>query len=207
MSSGFESWFERTIEHEGGFVNDPDDKGGATNFGITQESFSEFKGRKVTVDEIEGMTLDEAREFYLDFFGKLGVSNVPASLVRGYSDAAVNLGRGGASKVVQMACNTRLNPGNSEEWIDVDGAVGAGTRRAIDSANLTYWDWYAELSMWYANLILKGSRFSNERTNQHRFQRGWFRRLLTNFFDDRIDEMSIEELEEILEKKKEAENG
>ena len=202
MADAFESWFDRTIEHEGGFVNDPDDKGGATNYGITQDTYSEFKGRKVTVDEIENMTLEEAKDFYLDFFGKLGVGNVPDSLARGYSDAAVNLGRGGASKVVQMACNTKLYSSNYEEWIDVDGAVGSGTREAISNANLNFWDWYAELSMWYANLILKGCGFSNERTTQHRFQRGWFRRLLTNFFDDRIDEMSIEELEEIIEKKK-----
>ena len=206
MSDVFESWFERTIEHEGGFVNDPDDKGGATNFGITQETYSEFKERKVTVDEVENMTIEDAKEFYLDFFNKLGVNNVPKSLHRGYSDAAVNLGRGGATKVMQMACNTKLMAGDSDGWIDVDGAVGPGTRTAIEDSNLTYWDWYSELSMWYANLVLKGSRFSNERTSQHRFQRGWFRRLLTNFFDDRIDVMSVLELEEILEKKKSASN-
>ena len=38
MADAFESWFDRTIEHEGGFVNDPDDKGGATNYGITQDT-------------------------------------------------------------------------------------------------------------------------------------------------------------------------
>ena len=104
-----------------------------------------------------------------------------------------------------MACNTKLNPGDKESWIGVDGAIGSGSRAAIAEAGLTFWDWYAELGVWYANLVLKGCGFGNERTTQHKFQRGWYRRMLSNFFEDKIDEMSIEDLEEIIEKKREEE--
>ena len=133
----FESWFEQTLEHEGGFVNAPDDKGGATNFGITKESYSEFKDRRVTASEIEAMTVEDARDFYLEFWNNLGLSNVPSAIRPLYLDAAVNMGKGGASKVMQMACNTKLNPTNASgeddfKWIDVDGVPGSGTREALD---------------------------------------------------------------------------
>lgn len=198
----FKAWFRKTLEHEGGFVNDPDDQGGATNHGITQQSYSEFIGRSVTIDEIETMSLQQAEEFYLQLFGSLGMANIPNSCQRGYSDAAVNLGKGGASRVVQMACNTKLNPGNKDNWIDVDGAIGSGSRAAIADSGLSYWDWYAELAVWYANLVLKGCGFGNERTTQHKFQRGWFRRMHQNLVQDRLAEMSIEELEQVIEQKR-----
>ena len=71
----FEAWLAQTLEHEGGFVNDPDDKGGATNFGITQKSYSEFKKRSVTIDEVETMSEEDAGEFYLDFWNNLGCAS------------------------------------------------------------------------------------------------------------------------------------
>ncbi len=202
----FQTWFEATIAHEGGFVFDPDDKGGATNFGITQSSYSEFKNRKVTVDEIQNMGLEQAKEFYQNLFATLGLNAIPSSCQRGYSDAVVNLGKGGASKVIQMATNTKLRPTNSDDWIDVDGIIGSGSRQAIQEAKLNFWDFYAELGIWYANLILKGCGFGNPRTEQNKFARGWYKRLLENFFQDRLDEMSSQELEQILVRKKNAES-
>jgi lysozyme family protein len=178
----FQEWFERTIAHEGGFVFDPADKGGATSMGITQESYSEFKDRKVTVDEMENMSLDDAREFYEDYWSKLGMEGLPEAIIPFYSDAAVNLGRGGATKVIQMALNTKNNiDGPDEEgWVDVDGLRGSGTNQAIAAARLSAEDYLAELMVWYANLVLDGCRYTG-RTNQNRFIRGWTRRLLENY--------------------------
>ena len=34
--AGFEEWVEMVLEHEGGYVDDPNDRGGQTNMGITQ---------------------------------------------------------------------------------------------------------------------------------------------------------------------------
>ena len=46
---------EKVLKHEGGYVDHPADKGGATNFGITQKVYEEFVKRKVTKDEIKNM--------------------------------------------------------------------------------------------------------------------------------------------------------
>ena len=40
MKTSFEDIIKVVLHAEGGFVNDPDDKGGATNHGVTQQSYS-----------------------------------------------------------------------------------------------------------------------------------------------------------------------
>lgn len=54
----------RLIKREGGFVNDPNDRGGATNMGITQDTLSKHLGRKATVEEVRGLKEETAREIY-----------------------------------------------------------------------------------------------------------------------------------------------
>lgn len=45
---------------EGGYVNDPDDPGGETNFGISKRSFPDV--------DIKNLTKDEAKEIYREHF-------------------------------------------------------------------------------------------------------------------------------------------
>ena len=46
MKTEFNEIIEEVLEAEGGFVNDPDDLGGATNFGVTQKSYSAFLSKR-----------------------------------------------------------------------------------------------------------------------------------------------------------------
>ena len=64
MKIEFNEIIEEVLEAEGGFVNDPDDLGGATNFGVTQKSYSAFLGSEASVDDVRNMTRDEAKECY-----------------------------------------------------------------------------------------------------------------------------------------------
>lgn len=52
------------IRREGGFVDDPQDLGGATKYGITQKTLSDFLGRAATRDEVRDLTESTAREIY-----------------------------------------------------------------------------------------------------------------------------------------------
>ena len=60
----FEDIIAVVLKHEGGFVDDPDDRGGATNWGVTQKVYETFREEKCTADDIKKMTQEEAEEIY-----------------------------------------------------------------------------------------------------------------------------------------------
>ena len=81
MKTEFNEIIEEVLEAEGGFVNDPDDLGGATNFGVTQKSYSAFLGSEASVDDVRNMTRDEAKECYKkDFWNPAKVDRLPDNL-------------------------------------------------------------------------------------------------------------------------------
>lgn len=47
------------LRWEGGFVNDPDDSGGATNLGVTIATFREFYGQDKTTSDLLHMTMGQ----------------------------------------------------------------------------------------------------------------------------------------------------
>lgn len=55
---------EAILVREGGYVNDPNDLGGATNFGITIKTLSDYRKRQVDIEEVRNLTKDQAREIY-----------------------------------------------------------------------------------------------------------------------------------------------
>ena len=52
------------IEREGGFVNDPVDRGGATKYGITINTLSRYRRNEATVAQVMALTVAEATEIY-----------------------------------------------------------------------------------------------------------------------------------------------
>ncbi len=55
---------EQILDREGGYVNHPADKGGPTNFGITQATLAEWRGHPVTADDVKRMARTEAEKIY-----------------------------------------------------------------------------------------------------------------------------------------------
>ena len=60
------------LQWEGGFVNDPDDLGGATNKGITIGTFAEYKKRKgqkaPTVDDLKNISAAEWHDVFKSLY-------------------------------------------------------------------------------------------------------------------------------------------
>ena len=167
----FDEIIEVVLEHEGGYVDDPDDRGGATNWGVTQAVYEDFVGYKCDKEEIKNMDEDTAKEIYYEKFWKPSrADKLPAEVRETYFDMVVNHGQGGAVKILQQACNNKRKP---ENYIAVDGGIGPNTIRA--AANLKNWELQVERSGYYWNLVFKGSKYT-QRTTQVKFIRGWIRR-------------------------------
>lgn len=52
------------LYNEGGYVDNPSDRGGATNYGVTQATLSDWRGHPVTVDDVKNLPMSEAIAIY-----------------------------------------------------------------------------------------------------------------------------------------------
>jgi Glycosyl hydrolase 108 len=55
-STNFSQCLAVVLAEEGGYTNDPDDRGGPTNFGITIDDLREWRGTDVTAEDVKNMT-------------------------------------------------------------------------------------------------------------------------------------------------------
>lgn len=126
--SDFNFALQYTVKNEGGFSNDPKDPGGATNFGIIREELARWRKRSVSVQDVEGMTLDEARLIYHDWYwlvieaDKINSTEMATCAF----DSGVNFGITIGSRLAQAACN---HLGAS---LDVDGHIGTLSLQALN---------------------------------------------------------------------------
>lgn len=122
------------VAREGGFVNDPDDPGGATNHGVTIGTLRRL-GIDVTGDaridaaDVKALTRAQAVEIYLEhYFKRPGIAGLPAVLQASVFDMYVNAG-GNAVKILQRLLTDMGFP------CDPDGALGPQTIRAAQMAH------------------------------------------------------------------------
>lgn len=67
MNKNLPKFVELIKQFEGGFVDDPDDPGGATNMGITLSTYMAHKGlesKEVALAQLKNLTEEEAVEIY-----------------------------------------------------------------------------------------------------------------------------------------------
>ena len=112
------------LKAERGFVNDPQDPGGATNLGITIGTLSAYRKQPVTVADVRNLTVAEATLIYRNEFWGPG-DKLPAGVDLMYFNAAVNCGPGHAAKFLQHACGAA-----------VDGDIGPGTLAKVAAMNV-----------------------------------------------------------------------
>ena len=150
----FDDIIEVVLHPEGGYVNDPDDPGGETNFGIAKRSHPDV--------DIKNLTKDGAKEiYYKDYWIKNRVPQMPEDLKHIYFDMCVNQGRGRAIKILQRAANAK------GAMLEVDGGLGPKTIGAMKNVELDRVRAYR--IKYYADLVTR-------RPDLEKFYFGWFRR-------------------------------
>ncbi|SVB23091.1 uncharacterized protein METZ01_LOCUS175945 [marine metagenome] len=156
--TSFDEIIEVTLEHEGGYVHDPKDLGGETNFGIA--------GRFYPDVDIKNLTKEQAKDIYKkDYWDKNKVDDLPDNLKHIFFDMAVNQGRGSAVKILQRAINGKGGK------LTVDGGFGPGTKAALAKHTPELARVRCYRVKYYMDLVAR-------KPEQERFLFGWFRRAL-----------------------------
>ena len=78
--ANFERLTDWVLAHEGGYVNHPDDPGGATNYGVIQRTYDAYRRRKrLSPQSVRAITMDEVRDIYRDqYWDKVWGDHLPA---------------------------------------------------------------------------------------------------------------------------------
>jgi len=63
---------EEILKWEGGYVDHPQDPGGATNMGITRNTLADWRGRPVSKEEVKELSESEAKDIYFKRYWRTG---------------------------------------------------------------------------------------------------------------------------------------
>jgi lysozyme family protein len=127
-----QSLIDDVIDREGGFVDHPADRGGATNWGIT-EAVARANGYGGTMRSLpRGTAAAIYRRLYWVAPGFDRVAERAAALAAELFDTGVNMGPTVAATFLQRALNA-LNRGASDyPDMRLDGSIGSVTLNALD---------------------------------------------------------------------------
>ena len=124
---------DEIVAREGGYVNDPDDPGGATNFGVTIHTMRRLGldldgDGQVTAQDVRGLSRDQARAIFVKhYFEGPGIARLPEPLQASVFDMYVNAGAN-AVRLLQRLLNRMGHK------LAVDGVIGPKTAAAARAA-------------------------------------------------------------------------
>jgi lysozyme family protein len=121
------------VAREGGYVNDRDDPGGATNYGVTLKTLRAL-GQDLTGDgrvdlgDLRKLTPEKAEDIYVEhYFRRPGIARLPQALQASVFDMYVNAGAN-AVRILQRLLNEMGHA------LAVDGGIGPRTIAAAEAA-------------------------------------------------------------------------
>lgn len=164
-SAAFESAVAFVLEAEGGYVNDPADAGGETNYGISKKSYPDLNIKTLTEDQAKAI-------YYQDYWKPCRCDEMTAAVAALVFDTAVNMGQRTAIKFLQQALG-----------VAADGIVGPITLSATYQKSPTHLipDFLSYRAKRYHELAQKGQN--------SRFIRGWMKRtyeIQQRLYEDRL---------------------
>lgn len=146
------SW---VIKTEGGYVNDPDDMGGETNYGITKRTYPEV--------DVKNLTIEQAMSIYrTDYWDANHCGELPPEFALFLFDSAVQHRPSTAVKLLQGAVGAAQ-----------DGVIGPNTIAITQQASGNEYMLtraFAERARYYHRIVMS-------KPEQDKFIVGWLRRL------------------------------
>ncbi len=159
MSELFEKAITIVLKHEGGYVNDPNDLGGETKYGISKRSYPHL--------DIKNLTVEQAIEIYRrDWWDKYRYGDIKdQDVATKVFDLSVNMGPATAHRLLQEAL---VFLGYS---VAVDGILGPQT---IGAANKADPKRLLQVLRWLA--AHQYYRIAAQRPQSQAFLMGWLKR-------------------------------
>jgi len=175
--ANFYTAIDKILEHEGGYVNDPDDPGGATKYGVSLryltkrgDLLGDFDGDgDIDIDDIVAMTVPQAKEVYRSGFwdaNRLGEIKSQLLATKIF-DMAVNMGSKQAWKLAQSAAS------DHGCTLLIDGIVGPHTIKCLN--DIEKHDYAVIMTLrtmqkkFYEGIMKRNPKLQ-------KFALGWFRR-------------------------------
>jgi lysozyme family protein len=156
----------KLLASEGGKVNDPDDPGGKTNFGITQKSLDAFHFQWVSSalpKDVFNLTREQASDFYFYEYW---------SPCRGTLLASQPLANLLLSMAVLQGKKTAVRRLQNLLGVAPDGIMGSKTLQAIESADIkSLLPAYAEANKDFFRKLVE------KRPASQKFLAGWINRV------------------------------
>lgn len=149
--------FPHIMRWEQGYVDDPDDPGGATNWGIALNRIGRRVGLRTKM-QIKNLTMEQARAIYLvHYWMPCKCDDLPDAIALAVFDCAVNQGVRRASRLLQRAATAYP-----------DGRIGPRTIAAVSHHDeaLLLTNFMARRALHYSSLAKIG-----------KYGYGWFRRM------------------------------
>lgn len=161
--NNFKKALNYVLLFEGGYSNHKHDKGGATNYGIT-EKVARDNGY---LGSMKNIPIEKVEEIYFNnYYKNNNIDKLPNVLAFSVFDFAVNGGVKRASLTLQKAIN------KAGIKIAVDGIIGAETLEAINKLSLKVIlkAFHDEQKAFYFRIV-------NNNKSQVVFLKGWLNRL------------------------------
>lgn len=153
--SDFQLAVAKTLVHEGGYVNNPADRGGPTKYGITQ---SDMPGVNIA-----GITPEQAAAYYSEHYWKPLYSQITSqAMAEKLFDCGVLFGVGTAVKMLQISMAKEIN-------LVSDGTFGPNTLAATNM--------YGDLNAYKQTLLAHVIGIVTNNPSQSVFAQGWSNRI------------------------------
>lgn len=168
---------EDVLANEGGYVNDARDAGGETMYGITIATARSSGYNGPMRDLPRDMAFEIYKRRYVIAPGFDRIATMSPAIAGELVDTGVNMGPKVAGAFLQRALNAFNGGGKDYADLAEDGAVGAGTRKALDTF-LNKRGAEGEKVLLAALNALQGERYislGEGRVANKAFMFGWFR--------------------------------
>jgi lysozyme family protein len=161
MKREFKDYLEVILRHEGGYVDNKNDLGGETNYGISHRAYPDLDIKNLTIEQVSDI-------YYNDYWLKLNIDNLfNEDLKLHIFDMAVNAGTKTSIKLLQHILG-----------VVEDGIMGSETESKVEEYFTSILTLYKNARITYYNsLVTKNPKLQE-------FLKGWILRVNNTKFKD-----------------------